>query len=93
MESLSISEQARIALIDSLFGRILTQFVDLNRDIAMSARRIANHYGIGTMDAIQVASAESAGCNELFIWDNRIVNRLTADPIPGLSVREPYWGR
>lgn len=91
VDSPAISEQVRIALIDSLFGRILTQFVDLNRDIAMSARRIANHYGIGTMDAIQVASAEAARCNELFIWDNRIVNRLSADPIPGLNVCEPYW--
>ena len=89
-DSSSVSEQTRIRLIDSLFDRSLTRFVDVDRDVALSARRIANRYGIRTMDAIQVASAEVAGCDELFIWDNRIVSKFSADPMPGLSVREPY---
>ena len=90
-DSLSASDQARIRAIDSLFSQSLTRFVDLDHDVALSARMIANRYGVRTMDAIQVASAEAAGCDELFIWDNRVVSKFSADPMPGLSVRDPYW--
>ena len=89
--SLSVSEQPQIRAIDLLFHQSLTRFVGLDHDVALSARRIANQYGIRTMDAIQVASAEAAGCDELFIWDNRVVGKFSADPMPGLIVREPYW--
>ena len=89
-DSSSVLEQTRIRLIDSLFDKSLTRFVDVDRDVALSARQIANRYGIRTMDAIQVASAEVAGCDELFIWDNRVVSKFSAGPMPGLSVREPY---
>ena len=51
----------RVDLIDELFDRSSTRFVDVDREVALAARRIANRYGIGTMDAIQVASAEAAG--------------------------------
>lgn len=91
MATSSLSDQTRIHLIDSLFGRSLTRFVEVDRDVAMSARRVANRYGISTMDAIQVASAELAGCDELFIWDKQIVSKFSVDPMLGLSVREPYW--
>ena len=91
MDSRSIADQARIRSIDSLFNRSSTHFIDVDRALALSARRIANQYGISTMDAIQVASAVAAGCSELFIWDNRIVSKFSTNPIPGLSVREPYW--
>ena len=90
-DSLSVSEQSRIRLIDSLFDRSSTRFVDVDRALALSARRIANRYAISTMDAVQVASAEVARCDELFIWDNRIVSKFSVDPMPGLRVREPYW--
>ena len=90
-DSLAASDQSRIRAIDSLFGQSLTRFVDLDYDVALSARLIANQYGVRTMDAIQVASAEAAGCSELFIWDNRVVSKFSADPMPGLSVCEPYW--
>lgn len=90
-DSVSVSEQSRIRMIDSLFDRSLTSFVDVDRAVALTARRIANRYGINTMDAIQVASAEAAGCSELLIWDNRIVSKFSANPISGLSVCEPYW--
>ena len=83
--------QFRVDVIDELFDSSSTRFVDVDRAVALSARRIANRYGIRTMDAIQVASAEAAGCGELFIWDNRIVNKFSADPMPGLIVCEPYW--
>ena len=85
------SGQFRVDLIDELFDRSSTRFVDVDREVALAARRIPNRYGIGTMDAIQVASAEAAGCDELFIWDNRVVSKFSTDPMPGLSVREPYW--
>ena len=85
------SEHFRVDLIDELFDRSSTGFVDIDREVALAAGRIANRYGIGTMDAIQVASAEAAGCDELFIWDNRVVSKFSTDPMPGLSVREPYW--
>ena len=90
-DSLAASDQAQIRAIDSLFDRSLTRFVDLDRGVALSARLIANHYGVRTMDAIQVATTEAAGCSELFIWDNQIVSKLAADPVPGLSVCEPHW--
>ena len=86
-----ISRQFRVGLIDELFDRSSTRFVDVDRDVALAARRIANRYGIGTMDAIQVASAEAAGCEELFIWDNRVVSKFSANPMSGLNVCEPYW--
>lgn len=86
----SNSVHTQVAQIDSLFDRTLTRFVEVDRDVALAARGIANHYGINTMDAIQVASAAAAGCDELFIWDNRIVNRFSAEPLPGLKVCEPY---
>ena len=89
--SSTTSQQSRVGVIDDLFDRSLTRFVEVGRDVALSARQIANWYGISTMDAIQVASAEAAGCDELFIWDNRIVNKFSADPMPGLSIREPHW--
>ena len=85
------SGQFRVDVIDELFDSSSTRFVDVDRAVALSARQIANRYGIRTMDAIQVASAEAAGCDELFIWDNRIVNKFSADPMPGLIVCEPYW--
>ena len=86
-----ITSQAHLSVIDDLFGRSLTNFVNLDRDVAMYARRIANQYGINTMDAIQVASAAAAGCDELFIWDNRVVSKFSANPMSGLHVCEPYW--
>ena len=91
VDSPPVSGQSRFDLIDSIFGRSSTRFVYVDRAVALSARRIANQYSIGAMDAIQVASAEAAGCDELFIWDNRVVSKFSADPIPGLSVCEPYW--
>ena len=90
VDSPSASEQSRISVIDSLFDRSSTYFIDVDRAVALSARRIANQYGIGTTDAIQVASADAARCSDLFIWDNRIVSKFSADPLPGLSVRDPY---
>lgn len=90
--SLSLnSGQFRVDLIDELFDRSLTSFVEVDRALALTARRIANEYGIGTMDAIQVASAVAAECEELFIWDNRVVNKFSTDPLPGLTVSEPHW--
>ena len=85
------SGQFRVEVIDELFDRSLTRFVYVDREVALMARRIANSYGIGTMDAIQVASAEAAGCDELFIWDNRVVSKFSANPMPGLNVCEPHW--
>lgn len=93
VDSPSISAQSRFDLIDSIFDRSSTRFVDVDRAVALSARRIANQYSIGAMDAIQVASAEAAGCSELFIWDNRVVSKFSTDPMPGLNVCEPYWER
>ena len=90
-DSLADSNQAQIRAIDSLFDQSLTRFVDLDHGVASSARLIANQYGVRTMDAIQVASAEAAGCDELFIWDNRVVSKFSANPMSGLSVCEPYW--
>jgi len=90
-DSLAASDQAQIRAIDSLFDQSLTRFVDLDHRVALSARLIANQYGVRTMDAIQVASAEAAGCDELFIWDNRVVSKFLANPVSGLSVCEPYW--
>ena len=83
--------QFRVDLIDELFDRSSTRFVDVDYAVALTARRMANQYGIYAMDAIQVASAEAAGCAELFIWDNRVVSKFSANPMPGLSVCEPYW--
>ena len=90
-DSVSVTEQSRIRMIDSLFDRSLTRFVDVDRAVALTARRIANQYGIYAMDAIQIASALAAGCDELFIWDNRVVSKFSANPMPRLSVCEPYW--
>ena len=90
-DSFSASDQTRFRAIDSLFDQSLTRFVDLGHGVALSARMIANQYDVRTMDAIQVASAEAAGCDELFIWDNRVVSKFSANPMPGLSVCEPYW--
>ena len=90
-DSLAASDQAQIRAIDSLFDQSLTRFVDLDHRVVLSARLIANQYGVRTMDAIQVASAEAAGCDELFIWDNRVVSKFLANPVSGLSVCEPYW--
>ena len=86
------SGQFRIDMIDELFRKSLTRFVDVDRAVALTARQIANGYGIQTMDAIQVASAEAARCDELFIWDDRVVRKFSADPMPGLTVCEPFWG-
>ena len=72
--------QFRVDLIDELFDRSSTRFVDVDHAVALTARRIANHYGIYAMDAIQVASAEAVGCDELFIWDNRVVSKFSANP-------------
>ena len=90
-DSLTASDQAQICAIDSLFDQSLTRFVDLDHGVASSARLIANQYGVRTMDAIQVPSAEAAGCDELFIWDNRVVSKFSANPMSGLGVCEPYW--
>jgi len=90
-DSLAASDQAQIRAIDSLFDQSLTRFVNLDHRVALSARLIANQYGVRTMDAIQGASAEAAGCNEVFIWDNRVVSKFSANPMPGLSICEPYW--
>ncbi len=90
-DSLAASDQAQIRAIDSLFDQSLTSFVDLDHGVALSARLIANRYGVRAMDAIQVASAEAAGCAELFIWDNRVVSKFSANPMSGLNVCEPYW--
>ena len=79
-----------VALIDSLFDRTLTRFVGVDREVALAARRIANQYGINAMDAIQIASAGAAGCEELFIWDNRVVSKFSTAPLSGLNVCEPH---
>ena len=91
IDSSSLSIRERYRLIDGLFERSSTRFVELDRDVALSARLIASRYGIKTMDAIQVASAEMAICGEMFIWDNRIVTKFSSTPMDGLSVCEPYW--
>ena len=89
--SLPASGQVRLDVIDDLFESSLTRFTEVDRDVGLSARRIANRYGIRTMDAIQVASAVAAECEELFIWDASVVNKLSTDPLPGLAVCEPHW--
>ena len=85
------SESSISAKIDALFSRSSTQFVETDRDVAISARQIAVRYGIRTMDAIQVASALRVGCHEAFFWDGTIVRKFSNAPLPDLLICEPYW--
>lgn len=91
VEFSSLSADARYRLIDQLFERSLTTFVEVDRDVALLARQIAVEYGIKTLDAIQIASARPAGCHELFIWDKNVVRKFTSNPLADLRVSDPYW--
>ena len=90
VDSSSLSADDRYRLIDDLFDRSLTTYVEVDRHVAISARRIAVEYGIKTLDAIQIASAQSARCEELFIWDCNVVRKFSANPLPLLRVCAPY---
>ena len=85
------SESEVFAKIDALFSRSSTQFVELDRDVAISARLLAVRYGLPLMDAVQVASALRVGCHEAFFWDMRIVRKFGNAPLPNLLICEPYW--
>lgn len=86
-----VSSLDRLVAIDALFDRTSTRFVEVGRVLAISAREVANKYGLNLADAIHVASAMSAGCAELFIWDESVVRKISGSPVPGLSVCEPHW--
>ena len=78
------------AVLDVL-DRTDARLVAVDRSLALRAQSLANDYDIRTMDAIHVASADFANCNELFMWDDSVVRKIARNPLPRLRVCEPYW--
>ena len=91
MELTQLSNQEHIRRIDGLFDRTRTRFVEVDRDVALAARSIANEYGLTNMDAIQIASAQAPDCEELFIWDGNVVRKFSEHPLSNLRICDPYW--
>lgn len=91
MDLSQVSNQERIRRIDGLFNRTRTRFVEVDRDVALNARSIANEYGLRSMDAIQIASAQAADCEEMFIWDGNVVRKFADRPLSSLRICDPYW--
>ena len=91
VDSPAISTQTRLRLIDGLFDRTLTRFVEVDRDVALSARSMANEYNLKNMDAIQISSDRAANCEEMFIWDENVVRKFSERPLHGLRVCDPFW--
>ena len=53
--------------INAIFERTSTKMVEVSRELALRAQALATGYGLRTMDAIHLASAEFANCRELFM--------------------------
>ena len=77
--------------INEVFDKTSTRLVEVGRELALRAQELATRYGLSTMDAIHVASAEFAKCGELFMWDADVVRKIDRAPLTGLRVCEPYW--
>lgn len=85
------SQPDSLDAINEVFDKTSTNLVEVGRELALRAQGLATGYGLSTMDAIHVASAEFAKCGELFMWDDQAVRRIARAPLAGLQVREPYW--
>ena len=73
-----------------VFGLPNVHTVNVDREIALMARRLGVEYNLKPPDAIHLATAIRHNCGELLVWDEAFVRRVNRRPISGLWVGEPY---
>ena len=62
-------------------------FIELDMDTALRARRIARQHGLKPPDAVHVATALQADADVFLTWDDHFLGRT----IQGLACRRPYF--
>jgi predicted nucleic acid-binding protein len=73
--------------IDDLFKRSYFVWVDLDLLVAEKARDLARMHGFRPADAVHLATAIRAGCDELLVWDKNFRKGV----FEGVTVAEPHW--
>lgn len=61
-------------------------FIELDMDIALQARRIAREHGLKPPDAVHIATALQADADVFLSWDDHFLGRTIQD----LACRRPY---
>lgn len=73
--------------IDKYLQQPFFDWYEVDLLMAFEARRIARQYGLHPGDAVHLATAIRAGCDELLRWDKN----WPAGNYEGVEVRDPYW--
>lgn len=69
----------------AITGDGLIRIVDFTQQIALTSAQIRAKYGLKTPDAIQIASAISAGASTFFTGDKRIPRKIGKLTVKGLA--------
>jgi len=83
--------QTQEGTIEAYFNRDCFVWIEVDRPIAQKARQIArDHSGFRPPDAVHVASALRANCDQLLTWDENLNNKGAGRTIETLYICPPH---
>jgi predicted nucleic acid-binding protein len=66
-------------------------WLEVDRLIAQEARRVARDFGMKPPDAVHVATALKAGCDQFLTWDEKLhKNEPNGRVVDGVTICEPH---
>jgi predicted nucleic acid-binding protein len=83
---LTPEEEKKIA---DYFKHEYIKLVTLDREVGEKARSLARYFSLRPPDAVHLASAIRAKCDELLTWDTG--NFPMNQTIEGVTLKTPYW--
>lgn len=78
------------ALIASYFNRDCFVWIEVDRPLAQKARQLARQESLKPPDAVHVASALRAECDQMLTWDDKLNGNGSGRTIEGLYICEPH---
>jgi predicted nucleic acid-binding protein len=76
------------AMIEGYFDKDFIVWLEVDRVIARKARKLARDHGMKPPDAVHVATALRAGCDQFLTWDEKL--HKGGRNIEGLVICEPH---
>jgi predicted nucleic acid-binding protein len=87
VEVLGVETSEHAQRIDEFFQHRCFEWYELDMLTAEQGRDVARKHGIHPADAVHLATAIRAGCDQLLRWDDRFHPGI----YEGVTVTEPWW--
>jgi predicted nucleic acid-binding protein len=75
------------SVIDSYLDHSFITWIEVDLLIGKHARALSRQHGLKPADAVHLASAIRAGCDQLLAWDSDFANGVV---IEGVEMQEPH---